>query len=94
MHKFVRARTSYSRVYPESSESWGNLPCLLLCLDKKMASVSHCSAYLPTVVSLRRARTYLLLANLQKGPIIKSTGEKKATAKTSRPVSASVWRGK
>lgn len=55
-----------------------------------MKSITHYSAYLPTMVSLRRARMYLLLANLQKGLIIKNIGEKKATAKTSRPVSASV----
>lgn len=55
-----------------------------------MESVTHCSTYLPTIVNLRKARTYLLLANLQKGPIVKNTGEKKAAAKTSRPVSANV----
>lgn len=55
-----------------------------------MESVTHYGAYLPTVVSLRRARMYLLLANLQRGANIKNTGEKKATANNSRPVSASV----
>lgn len=55
-----------------------------------MESITHYGVYLPTIVNLRRAMMYLLLANLQKGPIIKNIGEKKAKAKTSRPVSASV----